>query len=229
MKPQSRWRSSEKIALEFLKNQGFEIMETNKKITIDGVEVSEVDAIAIGPSGEKYAVEIKAGKIDVNGIRQAIINADLAGAKPLIIAKGFADEAAEALARKYNVKTFLLSDTFLVDAEELEIIVETALINLLEKIIDILYVDRIKPEHAKIVRAIATSRDAYEAAQKLGMTIKELYMSIKKMKEDGIIPPRLSKYSSIRFAAKLLILKNEIYAKIEKVEELINKMETLLS
>ena len=82
-----RWRSSERIALGFLEEMGYRIIETRKRIKIHGIEVSEIDAIVEDEDGNRYGVEIKAGRIDVTGIRQAYVNAIIASVKPMVIAK----------------------------------------------------------------------------------------------------------------------------------------------
>ncbi|MEM2512068.1 MAG: endonuclease NucS, partial [Ignisphaera sp.] len=118
-----RWISSEKIAQEVLENLGFKILETRKKIILNNIEVGEIDAIALDENGDAYAVEVKAGKADITGIRQAYINALLLNVKPIIVCKGFADDAARELAEKLGVRVIQLSDLFLVESEELNIIV----------------------------------------------------------------------------------------------------------
>ena len=41
-----RWRSSERIAEEILRNLGFEIVEHHKRIVVEGFEIGEVDFVA---------------------------------------------------------------------------------------------------------------------------------------------------------------------------------------
>jgi predicted RecB family endonuclease len=107
-----RWLSSERIAQEVLETIGFKILETRKKIILNDIEIGEVDAIAVDDKGTLYAVEVKAGKADITGVRQAYINALLLNAKPVIVCKGFADDAAKELAEKLGVQVIQLSDVF---------------------------------------------------------------------------------------------------------------------
>jgi predicted RecB family endonuclease len=83
------------------------------------VEVGEVDILAVDGDGNTYAVEVKAGKIDISGIRQAYINAKLIGAKPLVIARGYAEEGARELARELGVEVVLLPDYVFLSVDDL--------------------------------------------------------------------------------------------------------------
>ena len=94
-----RGRSSERIARGVLERLGYTILETNKKITVDQAEAFEVDILALNPKGEKCCVEVKAGSASVSDIRQVFADSKMLGLKPLLVCKGFADEAAEVVAR----------------------------------------------------------------------------------------------------------------------------------
>jgi len=93
--------SSERIAKRLLESKGFSIKSTKHVILDNGEKVAEIDIIAKSPTGEKYAVEVKAGKADVNSLRQVYANSKLCGFKPMLICKGYADEAAQRVAKKY--------------------------------------------------------------------------------------------------------------------------------
>ncbi|MCC6053108.1 MAG: recombinase RecB, partial [Desulfurococcaceae archaeon] len=58
-----RGLASERIAIGVLEDMGFRIVETGKKIVINNTEIGEIDAIVEDQSGEKYAVEVKAGRL----------------------------------------------------------------------------------------------------------------------------------------------------------------------
>ncbi len=202
-----RWRSSERIALRVLEELGYKIVETDKKIVIDGIIVSEVDAVAVDDEGNCYAVEVKAGSIDVTGIRQAYTNAQLVGCKPLIIGKGFSDEAAEKLAEKLGVKAYQLSDVFLVDAEELELIIrgsiESVLMDLLEAFT---YSEKLRSSDIRALEIIAKSHSVSEFADLMGVSIRDAVKVINSLREKGVIPHRLKDYRSIRLYALLQLL-----------------------
>ena len=104
-----RGRSSERIARGVLERLGYKILETNKKITVDEAEAFEVDILAVNPQGEKCCVEVKAGSALVSDIRQVFADSKILGLKPLLVCKGFADEAAEAVAKELKVELVRLS------------------------------------------------------------------------------------------------------------------------
>ncbi len=223
--PKTKWRTSEKIALQILESLGYNIVDTHYKITITGIEIAETDAIVVDrDTGEKYAVEIKAGRIDVNGIRQAFVNAMLVEAKPLIICRGYADEAARILAEKLNIKVIELSDQFLVDADELENLVKTAVNEVIEKYIDLLFepTRKLKPQYYEIVKAIAYSRNIVEASEKLGLDIKDLVKKINELKENNIIPRNLKTYKEVKRYLKIQLLKQKYVALLSELENVLN-------
>ncbi|ACL11131.1 endonuclease (RecB family)-like protein [Desulfurococcus amylolyticus 1221n] len=206
-----KWRSSELIALEYLEKQGFRIEETRKKIKIEGVEIGEVDAIAISPGGEKYAVEIKAGRIDVAGIRQAYVNALLLGLKPLIVAKGYADDSAMMLARELDVKVVELGDQYLVDSEELEIIVESAIYGLLRKILGVVTSkEPIPPQDYTVIEALAGSRDIKEFADSLKTTAENAMRQVRRIQSKGILPEDTKSYYELKMYAQIILLRERI-------------------
>lgn len=76
---------------------GYRVVETRKKVMLNGVEVGEIDAVVVDEANTLWGVEIKAGRIDVTGIRQAYVNALVAGVKPMVVCKGFADDLLKSL------------------------------------------------------------------------------------------------------------------------------------
>jgi len=72
---------------------GCNILDTMLLILIiNDADVSGVDAI-VERSRQEYSTEIKAGGIDVNGIRRAYVNTLLLGPKPVVAAEGFDDNS----------------------------------------------------------------------------------------------------------------------------------------
>ncbi len=126
-------RSSERIAKGILERLGYKILEKNKKITVDEAEAFEVDLLAVSPKGEKCCVEVKAGSASVSDIRQVFTNSEILGLKPLLVCKGFADEASEAVAAELDVEVIRLSEHYLLlEPEELEVILRTAIRDVLD-------------------------------------------------------------------------------------------------
>ncbi|AEM38806.1 RecB family-like endonuclease [Pyrolobus fumarii 1A] len=227
---EKRWRSSERIALHVLEEMGYRILETHKRIIIDGVEVAEVDAIVEAPSGEKYAVEIKAGRIDVTTLRQAYVNALLLDAKPMVVARGFADEAAEKLAEKLGVETVILSDSFLVDADELEEIVKEALASTIEDVIAALSrVSSLRPRDVELLRAIADSETLEELAKRLGVGIRDAARMLAEARRAGVVPRSLRSYAAIRGYARLALALLRLSALVDTLESSVERLERIAS
>jgi len=211
-----KWRSSELIALEYLEKKGFKIVETRKKIRIEGVEVGEVDAIIESQNGERYAVEIKAGSVDVTGIRQAYVNAVLLGMKPLVVAKGFADDSALALARELGVEVLELGNQYLVEAEELEVIVESAIQGLLRRVLDIVLSNEpVPPQELAVIENIAKSRDIKEFADSLKTSVENAVKHIKRLQGRRLLPEDTKSYSELRMYAQLILLREKL-SRLEK-------------
>lgn len=220
-----RWRSSEDIALEYLEELGYKILERNYKVKIDNVEVGEVDAIVEDNNGEKYAVEIKAGNIDVNGIRQIYVNAELLGYKPLVIAKGYADESAEKLAEELNVKIYTLSDRFIVDAEELETIIYTSIRKTLQEVLDILISAPIPaPEEKYFLEKIVESKTIKELAEKTNNTISEVARKIKRLQNKRIISRKTRNYQEIRLQAQIILFREKLRNIITKLDKYLEQI-----
>lgn len=205
-----RWQASEKIALNTLEEMGFRVIGHRVPVVVNGLEVGEADAIALGPNGERYVVEVKAGRVDVTGIRQAYVNALLLNGRPLVIAKGFSDESARAVASALGVRVIELSDQFVVDAEELESVVEGAVYSALAVLMDVIFnASRISDVELKVLSAVATSRDYLEASSKLGIDVEELLRRVAELKRKGVLPQSRN-YAALRVASKLAILASKV-------------------
>ncbi|RLG82719.1 MAG: recombinase RecB [Thermoprotei archaeon] len=206
-----RWRSSERIALEFLESLGYKVIETRKKVKVNGIEIGEVDAIVVDEQGNKYAVEIKAGRIDVSGLRQAYVNAELLGLKPLVVAKGFADESAAALAERLGIKVIQLSDYFLVEAEELENIVREAIGSIIVDTINLLALSKpLTPEDKEFLEKLVSSITISDLASKTNLTINDVAKKIKFLQNKGIIPKSAKSFNMIRYYASISLLKQKL-------------------
>lgn len=225
-----RWLASEKIALDTLEKLGYKVIETRKKIVLNGIEVGEVDIVATDSNGNIYAIEVKAGKADISGIRQAYVNAFLINAKPLIICKGFADDAAKELAEKLNVLVIQLSDIFLIESEELNIIVRDVVEETLTEYLELFYGfnPNIKQEHIEILNAIYLSSTIDEAAEKLSLDIPMLMKKLDDLKRLGVIPKWAKKYNSIKRVAQILIQRQYMISALEESKKLIDMMKNII-
>lgn len=213
-----RWRSSERIAARLLEQLGYHVVEAHRRIMVNNVEVGEIDFVAKGPDGETYAVEVKAGKIDVTGVRQAYVNAQVAGMKPLVICKGFADDSARELANTLGVKVISLSDVFLVEDEELEVILREVVEDVIEEYFSMLITPppQLRHDQLRILRVVARSATISEAAEKLGMSIESLIRRFDEMRGQGVIPKWARRYGSIRRVASFLLTKLEVYERLSE-------------
>lgn len=128
----------EKFVVDMLPSLGLYPKAVRYKIYREGVEVGEIDILATDEKGELYAVEVKAGKVDITGIRQAYVNAKLVGAKPLVIARGYADEGAKLLAEELNVDVILLPDYIYLSIDDLYNALSNAIARILLVILSVL-------------------------------------------------------------------------------------------
>ncbi len=117
----------EDYVAELLSELGLHVIGRRVKVYSNNVEVGEVDILATDDRGEKYAVEVKSGKLDVSGVRQAYINAKMLNAKPVVVCRGFSNDSARALAESLGVKTVVLDEAVVLRVDELRAIVETVL------------------------------------------------------------------------------------------------------
>jgi len=221
-----RWLSSERIAQDVLEVLGLRVVETRKKVILNNTQVGEVDAIAVDENGTVYAVEIKAGKVDVTGIRQAYVNAILLNAKPAVVCKGFADDATKELADKLGVRVIQLSDVFLVESEELNIIVRDVIEETLTDYLEIFYGfnPNIKSSHIEILSAISSSSSVEEAAEKLGIDVPLLLKKIDELRRDGVIPKWAKKYSSVKRVSQLIIQRQNVISALEESKKLVETL-----
>ncbi|RDD53220.1 MAG: hypothetical protein BA066_05555 [Candidatus Korarchaeota archaeon NZ13-K] len=191
-------RSSLSVAKAVLRDRGFEIIAELVPVRVGGYEVSDVDLIAV-KSGESYAVEVKSGRIDVGGVRQAYVNALLLNSKPLVVCRGFSDAASEALAGELGVEVIVLEDLLLSDPDELRSILREEIRSaLMEVLPSVLYPSELDEDEIIVLRRIAESSDFLEAASSLGMTPERLGGILKEMRARGKIPKWAKDYSQVK-------------------------------
>ena len=208
-----RGRASEDIAAAFLEDTGYRIIGKRQPVVVEGEQVSDIDLV-VEKDGVKYAVEVKAGYVDVGGVRQAYVNALLTGMKPLIVARGFSGRDAEVLAGKLGVEVVLLSDVFLTDAAELAAVVEAAVAEALTKALSsILSGKEPSPEDIKYLEAIANSDSIASAAEVLGIGIEDVGKAIARLKKSGVIYPLGRGYEGIRNGALAALIRLKLAGK----------------
>lgn len=227
----ARGRSSERIAERLLESLGYTVIERHKRIIMGGVEVGEVDIIARGPEGTGYAVEVKAGRLDVSGVRQAYTNALLLNLKPMVVCKGYADDAARKLAEELGVKVIETGDYYLVSAEELEVIVSEAVSRVIDSYMTALIAPtiRLTPEEYALLEAVATSYTPSDAARSLGIRVQDLMSRISEMIAKGRLPPKARNYRFLRRWALVTLSSMRIKSYVEAVINELRELKKVLA
>jgi len=130
----------EDYVAELLSKLGYRVIEKRLKVKVNDVEVGEVDILAEDSLGNKYAVEVKSGKVDVSGIRQAYTNAKILNAKPMVISRGFSNDSSRVLANELGVNVISLEEAFVLTVDELRSAVEMAIYDVIGELINTVYV-----------------------------------------------------------------------------------------
>jgi len=211
--------SSERIAKRLLESRGFHVLSTNHVILEENEKVAEVDIIVEDSNGERYAVEVKAGKGDVNSIRQAYANAKLCGYKPMLICKGYADNAVRKAALKLNVKVVELSEYYLLlEPEELESIIRKCVEEVFETHGFLPYSAKVSQKDREIMKAVSTAKNFDESAEKIKVNRKELGKKIESLTTRGILPTRSLSFRDLKRCCSSILARYEIILKLDKIE-----------
>jgi len=212
--------SSERIAKRLLESRGFRVVSTKHAI-MDGKEkVAEVDMVAEDSDGAKYAVEVKAGKGDLSSIRQAYANAKLCGYKPLLICKGYADDAARKAALKLDVYVVELSDYYLLlEPEELESLIKKCVEEIFETHGFLPYSAEVSNKDRAILKVISTSKDFDEAAKKLKINRNDLGKKIEDLTKRSILPARSLSFRDLKRCCSSIVARSEIMYKLDEIEK----------
>ncbi len=192
-------RASESYAVWFLEENGYSVLDINRPLRINDIEISDIDIVA-EKDGVVYAVEVKAGLADVNTIRQAKVNADLAGYKPMVIARGI-DEKARIISDKLGVEVIVLPDILYAGFDDLKHAVKEAIYDFIEEFVE--HVDcKNATSQIDILMKLAGSSNFKDFAEKLGLSLEESARVLYKLKEQGLIPK--ATFRKARFYAKIL-------------------------
>ncbi len=211
--------SSERIAKRLLESRGFNILSTNHLIKEGDEKVAEVDILAEDSNGERYAIEVKAGKGDVNSIRQTFANAKLCEYKPMLICKGYADDAARKAALKLNVKVVELSEYYLLlEPEELESIIKKCVEEVFETHGFLPYSAEVDDKDRKLLKAISTARNFDEAAEKINIDQKKLGKKLEDLTTRGIIPKRSLSFRDLKRCSSSILARSEIISKLNEIK-----------
>lgn len=227
-KPKVRGRSSERIARGILEKLGYKILETNKMVVVGEAEAFEVDILVLSPEGEKYCVEVKAGRAGVSDVRQIFANSEILGLKPLLVCKGFADEAAEVVARELDVKMIRLSEYYvLLEPEELEVVVRTAMRDVLNEygFYPLPPWEAIKEEDWEVIEGIAGAESFDEAAKHLHLSTGDLGRRIGALRHIGVFPQRGQAFKNLKIHSQQLIRRYFLARKLEEIETRLKRIE----
>ncbi len=222
--------SSERIAKSILKKMGFQILEKNKKIVLNGTQVFEVDLIAKDESGDVYCVEVKAGRIGVSDVRQAYANSMVLKLKPLIICKGYADKATEVLAEELKVKVFLFPDYYyLIEPEDLDYIVREALRDVLEEygLVSLAVFENITRKELKILKALSEKETFDKCAKSLNISLEKLGEHLSLMREKGILR-KTEGYEGMKKQAKRVLFFMEMVNAFKSIQKNIKSIQKRL-
>ena len=209
MRPKFRGVSLENIAEEVLARRGFRIVSKRYRIKVEGVDIAEVDILA-EKDGERYAVEVKAGRVSVTDLRQVYANAVLLKAKPLIVCRDFSDEAARKTAELLGVEVLFLPEFLVfVTPEELVYSVKSAVKEVLLELLTLPQVE-LSSEDVRVLKAIAEADSFRDAAVKLGMEISELGRRVAELRKKRVLVGE--DYSSLRLRAILLLSIRKVFS-----------------
>ena len=211
--------SSERIAKRLLESRGFHVLSTKHAIKEGEEKVAEVDIVVEDSNGERYAVEVKAGKGDVNSIRQAYANAKLCGYKPMLICKGYADDAARKAALKLDVKVVELSEYYLLlEPEELESIIKKCVEEVFETHGFLPYSAEVDETDRELLKAISTAKNFDEAAERIKVNRKEFGKKIEDLTTRGILPKRSLGFRDLKRCSSSILVRSEIMSKLNEIE-----------
>jgi len=222
----ARGLSSERIARDVLERMGFKVVSTRQRITAKGVEVGEVDLVAEAPSGDRFSVEVKAGRASVSDVRQAFSNAKLLGLKPMLICKGFSDSAAEAVAKELGVEVLELPQFYmLLEAEELESIVRRAVADALESL-ERPRLAKLSKREIKALEVLASSSSWEEASSRFRGRVK-LEDVVASLRSKGVLSPRHG-FKALSCEASRILPLLLIEERLRRLEKAVRKLARLL-
>lgn len=225
--PRRKGRSSERIGEGILRKLGFEILDTNKIVEVEGEEAFEIDIVARSPEKEKCCVEVKAGEASVSDIRHAYANSKILNWKPILICKALSNESAQAVAEQLGVKIIRLRDYYLVKPEELETLVRSTMQDVLTQFgfYPLPPRKKISKEDMDVISALADAESFAEAANKIGIPEGKLGRTLGELKEKGLLPRQSLSFSSLKSFTEHLLRRYSLSKRIDQIERQLEKIE----
>ncbi|MFQ6136137.1 MAG: recombinase RecB [Candidatus Hydrothermarchaeales archaeon] len=218
--------SAERIAVGILEKLGFEVIETSHVVKISETEVVEIDILARDGSGEAFAVEVKAGKGDVSSLRHAYANASIAGYKPMLICKGFSDDAAKLVAEELGVKVIELSEFYLLlEPEELETIVRNAMTQVLDEygFRPIPPFEALSKRDLEFLELIHESRSFDDISSKVSE--EEWRKRIGELRKKKVLPKAGKNFKDLKEQAGRIISQYDVIRRLDKIEKRLRDIE----
>ena len=192
---------------------------------------SGVLPLALNPKGERYCVEVKAGSASVSDIRQVFADSEILGLKPLLVCKGFADEAAEAVAKELKVELVRLSEYYiLLEPEELEVVVRTAVQDVLDSygFYPLPAWRAVEEEDLELMEKIAEAEDFTEAAKSLHLSTEELGQTIGRLRQKGVFPQRGHDFTALKEHSQQIIHRYALLHRLDEIEKRLKRIEESL-
>ncbi len=192
--------SMEEMARNVLRMYGYKTLTVRQRVSIDGIDVGEVDIIAEDEEGEKYLVEVKRGRASVSDIKQAYATAKMLKLKPMVVCRDYADKAAEVVAKELEVKVIRIAEYLLVEPEELITLIKETIQEVLEEeALGLLECLTMTDEEAELLSRIASSKSLSEVPR------KELKEGLSKLRARYRLLRTAKGYVALRRRAELLL------------------------
>jgi len=217
-----RGLSAERITRRMLDSMGFSILEANHEVHSEGETIAEIDIVA-EKDGQRYAVEVKAGRANLSSVRQAYANAQLAEMQPMLVCKK-ADDAVRESAAQLGVSLVEFSEYhLLLEPEELESIIKTCMEEVMEAYGFLPYNVSLDETDRDVLHALATAGEFQEAATILGMNGDVLGQEMARLSDKGVLPTRSLSFADLKRCAGSILARQELLERLERIEALLRK------
>lgn len=229
--------SSERIARYILEQIfDYKIVDISKEISLDGLQISEADMIAEDPDGQLYLVEVKAGYADVGSLQQVYANSQLISSsevkyKPLVVCKGFSNEAAKKMAEELNIKAIRLSDMFMIlGPEELEIIVREAVREIFDEYgLRPILLNEMTETEQKLLEVIGTSSSFEDIVNKSNMSQIMVGKILGQLRRKGVLPKSSGNFETLKTRANRILEYNKKEARYKEMEKSLSELKEILN
>ncbi|MFP3951748.1 MAG: hypothetical protein ACLFVP_06395 [Candidatus Bathyarchaeia archaeon] len=224
-------RSSEEIARGVLEELGYKILDTNKMVSFQESEAFEVDIVVEGPDDKRYCVEVKSGEVGVSDVRHAFANGEALGMEPLLVSKGFANDAASALAEELGVVLVRLGEYYsLLEPEELQVVLKTAIKQVLDEYGFYPLPSRasLSEEDWEMLNSLAESESFQNLEGITDLDSQELGWRLGELRDKGVLPRKSQSLQELRNHARRVIDTYSVEKRLEAIDERLSRIEEKL-